>query len=278
MVGAGLSLRAICAAPGSAVQCAVAVVVVKIGGASLDTPALREQFCRDVAGCAARGEAVVVVHGGGQQISQLMAKLGVAPTFHNGQRITDQAALEVASMVLCGQIGPSLVRGIAAAGGRAVGLHGGDGGLCVGTVTTGALGLVPDELMFSTGIVEQLAASYVPVISSIAMARDGTALNVNADVFAAELAVALRAGRLLLLTDTPGVRGADGRVLASLTEREAAGHIASGVISGGMIPKVEFALAALARGVGQVDIVDGRQVGALSAALAGNRAGTTLCH
>lgn len=253
---------------------AAELVVVKIGGASLETPRLREQFCRDVAALAQGGARLVVAHGGGKQISTLLGQLGIEPVFRDGQRVTDARTLDVAAMVLCGQVGPALVRGIAVAGGRAIGLHGGDGALCRGRVTTGALGLVADELSFDVAVVRHLMPAYIPVVSSIALAADGAPLNVNADVFAAELAIALGATRLLLLTDTPGVLGDAGEVIARLDASQATALIARGVITGGMIPKVEFALAAMRRGVGHVAILDGRAPGVLAAALAGGAVGT----
>jgi acetylglutamate kinase len=210
------------------------------------------------------GLSPVVVHGGGPQIAELLNKLGIASRFVAGLRVTDDATMKVVEMVLGGQVNKELVRLIQLAGGRAVGLTGKDGGLAearrIGPVEGVDVGRVGEVARVDARLLERLCADgFIPVIAPIAADDRGETLNVNADPFAAQLAAALKAEKLVLLTDVQGVRGEDGELCSTLTAGQARALIQSRVIDGGMIPKVQFGLDALAAGVRKVHIVDGRQ-------------------
>src|SRR5262245_10706547 len=223
-------------------------VVVKVGGRAMEDPALREAFADDLILLSWVGVRVVVVHGGGAQIGQMLGRLGIQTRFAQGMRITDEATMEVVEMVLGGAINKELVRVIQRRGGRAVGLTGKDGGLATAVRVTPFegidLGLVGEVTSVDGGVIERLLGDFIPVIAPIAQTRDGETLNVNADPFAARLATALAAEKLVLLTDVPGVKAKDGSLYGSLTAPQAQALIADGTVTGGMIPKVESALAA----------------------------------
>lgn len=235
-------------------------VVVKIGGAALEDLELRRRFAEDLILLDWVGIDVVVVHGGGKQISQMLDRLGLQPTFVDGLRVTDEATLEVVAMVLRGSLNQELVRLVNHLGGCAVGMSGIDGGLARARRVGGQpdLGLVGDVTDVDRGVVDHLIGDFVPIIAPLAVGPEGEILNVNADTFAARLAVALDAEKLVLLTDVPGVKDENGELLSTLTDEVARELIAGGAISGGMIPKVDNALAALADGVRKVHIIDGR--------------------
>lgn len=233
-------------------------VVVKIGGVALDDPTLRQRFAEDLILLDWVGIHVVVVHGGGKQITALADRLGHKAAFVDGQRVTDAAQLEVVEMVLGGQLNSELVRLINHLGGAAVGLTGCDGGLAKAEVRRPELGLVGEVTAVDRTVLDRLVSDFIPVVAPLATGPDGKALNVNADVFAARLAQAIGAVKLVLLTDIAGVLDGAGALLPSLTDAEARDLIAKGVIRGGMIPKVENALAALAAGVAKIHIIDGR--------------------
>jgi acetylglutamate kinase len=235
-------------------------VVVKIGGAALEDLELRRRFAEDIVLLHWVGVDVVVVHGGGKQISRLLERLGHNPRFVQGMRVTDAATLEVVEMVLGGSLNKELVRLVDALGGRAVGLTGKDGGLVRArrARTEPDLGLVGEVESVDCGLLERLLPDFIPVVAPLALGADGATYNVNADPFAARLAAALGAEKLVLLTDVEGVKDGGGQLIDTLTASQAEGLIASGVIGGGMIPKVQYALAALADGVRKVHIIDGR--------------------
>lgn len=233
-------------------------VVVKIGGAALEDPLLRRRFAEDLILLDWVGLDLVVVHGGGKQITHMLDRVGQKATFVDGQRVTDAPTLEVVEMVLGGALNQELVRLVNHLGGAAVGLTGCDGGLARAEITRPALGLVGEVTAVDRTVIDRLLPDYIPVVAPLATGPDGNALNVNADVFAARLAQALGAEKLVLLTDIAGVLDADQRLISSLTDAEARSLIARGVIKGGMIPKVEQALAALAAGVHKIHIIDGR--------------------
>lgn len=234
-------------------------VVVKVGGASLENLDLRQRFAEDVILLSWVGIKVVVVHGGGKQISQMLDRVGLEPTFVDGLRVTDDAALEVVEMVLGGSLNQELVRTVNNLGGSAVGLTGKDGAMARARRRTDPdLGLVGHDPQLDRGVVDHLISDFIPIIAPLAVGPDGEALNVNADVFAARLAVALEAEKLMLLTDVEGVKDAGGQLITSITDSRARALIADGVIAGGMIPKVQNALDALASGVHKVHIIDGR--------------------
>ena len=238
-------------------------IVVKYGGSAMDDERARRRFCADIVLLKYVGIHPVVVHGGGPQIGQMLKRLGVESRFVGGLRVTDDATMRVVEMVLGGEVNQDLVRLIGQAGGRAVGLTGKDGGL----VTARRLGTSPGESdlgrvgeveTVDPKILEKLCADdFIPVIAPIGVDADGESLNINADPFAAKIAAAMRAEKLVLLTDVQGVKAADGTMFSSLKRSQVEALIASQVITGGMIPKVRFGLDALADGVPKVHILSG---------------------
>jgi acetylglutamate kinase len=236
-------------------------VVVKIGGAALDEAALRRRFAEDVVLLHWVGLQVIVVHGGGVQVSAMLDRLGLQASFVDGLRVTDADTLEVVEMVLGGTLNKELVRQVQQLGGRAVGLTGADGGLAAARRVTGTgrdLGLVGEVVAVDRRVIDRLLPDFIPIVAPLAVGEDGQTLNVNADPFAAALAVELGAEKLVLLTDTEGVKDASGHLITSLTAEKARRLRATGAVKGGMIPKLENALAALERGVHKVHIIDGR--------------------
>jgi acetylglutamate kinase len=239
-------------------------IVVKVGGNAMDDPAMRAKFAEDLILLRWVGLNVVVVHGGGPQIKEMLGRLGIPSRMAHGMRITDEATMEVVEMVLGGTVNKELVRLINQKGGRAVGLTGKDGGLATARkldrIGPDGLdpGLVGEVEHIDATVLERLAGDFIPVIAPIAVDETGRTLNVNADPFAARLAVALKAEKLVLLTDVQGVKDQTGALIPSLTAERAKALITAGVIGGGMIPKVEYALESLAAGVRKVHIVDGR--------------------
>ncbi len=241
--------------------------VVKYGGHAMVDSELKTSFAKDICLLRYVGIHVVVVHGGGPQINATLAKMGVGSTFVSGLRITDDATMNVVEMVLGGQINQEIVGLICQAGGRAVGLSGRDDAFIHarkmadirtkdGQVDPGRVGdiveIVPD-------VVDHLFRSgFIPVISPIGVDRDGRSLNINADTAAGKVAEALRAEKLILLTDVEAVRSGEGELIRSLTAAEAGQLIERGVIHSGMIPKVQCGLEALAGGVKKVHMLDGR--------------------
>jgi len=239
-------------------------VVVKVGGRAMDDPALRRALAEDLILLSWVGIQLVVVHGGGPQVDAMLERLGIPSRFAAGLRITDAVTMPIVEMVLSGGVGKELVRVIAEQGGKAVGLTGKDGGLATAKKLDAVgpegvdPGLVGDVVSVDATILRRLGGDFIPVIAPIAMTAEGTTLNVNADPFAARLAVALDAEKLVLLTDVPGVKGADGGLIATLDAARARALIAEGTVTGGMIPKVENALLALEAGVRKIHIIDGR--------------------
>ncbi len=235
-------------------------VVVKIGGASLEDLRLRERFAQDLILLSWVGIRVVVVHGGGKQISGMLDRVGLEPNFIDGQRVTDQAALEVVEMVLGGSLNKEIVRLIQHNGGKAIGITGKDGGMVTAVKRPGEpdLGLVGNVTSVDAAVLEHLLGEYIPVVAPLAVTSTGQTLNINADPFAAALAIALGARKFVLLSDVEGVRDATGSLITTLSSIHARELIDDGTISGGMIPKVQNALDAVDGGVGKVHIIDGR--------------------
>jgi len=232
-------------------------IVVKLGGHAMGEASLMEDFARDIALMKQCGVHPIVVHGGGPQIGAMLKRLDLGTEFIDGLRVTDAATVEVVEMVLAGKINKEIVAAINDKGGRAVGLSGKDACLIVAEKL---LRSVRDK---DTGEEKQIDlvfrdSNLVPVVAPVGMGREGETFNINGDTAAGAIAGAMQAARLLLLTDVPGVKGADGEVIEEMTEAEARGLIESGVIAGGMIPKVETALDALSQGVDGVVILDGR--------------------
>ncbi len=238
-------------------------VVVKLGGNAMIDADLEQAFALDIVLLRTVGLRPVVVHGGGPQINRMLEELSIPSNFVRGLRVTDARTMRVVEMVLAGEINGEIVSRIQLAGGAAVGISGRDGGLLrarrkppVGGEDLGQVGEVESV---DAKVIEALQdRGFIPVIAPVATGTDGESLNVNADTAAGMIAAALGAERLLLLTDVEGVLGADGTLVPTLTAAGARNLIASGVVDGGMIPKLECCLDALAGGVGKVHMIDGR--------------------
>jgi acetylglutamate kinase len=237
-----------------------AVVVVKFGGNAMGDAAAMASFAQDIVLMRQVGVNPVVVHGGGPMINEMLAKLGIKSEFVRGKRVTDQATVEVVEMILSGLVNKRIVQAINDAGGRAVGLSGKDDDLIVCEADDPELGFVGRPVEMNVQVLRDLfSAGIIPVVAPVAtgMAENET-FNVNGDTAAGAIAAALKADRLLLLTDVAGVKDASGAVVTQLSPAEVRAMIADGTISGGMIPKVETALAAVEGGVRAAVILDGR--------------------
>ncbi|MGL4312187.1 MAG: acetylglutamate kinase [Paracoccaceae bacterium] len=237
-----------------------AVVVVKFGGNAMGDEAAMAEFARDIVLMRQVGINPVVVHGGGPMINQMLDKLGIKSEFVRGKRVTDKATVEVVEMILSGLVNKRIVQAINDQGGRAVGISGKDDDLMVCVADDPELGFVGRPVEMNIEVLQDLYhAGIIPVVAPVATGtEDNETFNVNGDTAAGAIAGALKADRLLLLTDVPGVKNAGGEVMTQISPEEARQMIADGVISGGMIPKVETALAALDQGVRAVTILDGR--------------------
>lgn len=238
--------------------------VVKYGGHAMINAEARARFARDVVLMRSIGINIIVVHGGGPMIKATLARMGVESRFKDGMRVTDAATMDVVRMVLLGKVNPDVVSLINQAGGRAVGLSGADGSLLRAEVWDPELGRVGRPTRIDDGELRLLTkGGFIPVIAPVGVDADGRPLNINADLAASAIAQHVIARKFMLMTDIDGVRGADGEPIASLERSAAARLIETGVIAGGMIPKVKCALEALDAGVSKVHIVDGRQAHAL---------------
>lgn len=237
-------------------------VVIKFGGSAMTDPALAISFAADVVLLRAVGLKPVVVHGGGPQIGELLARLGKETEFRDGLRVTDAETLDVARMVLTGRVGADIVSAINAHDQVAVSLSGQDAGLIVATQRSAELGYVGDVVDVNGKILDTLLTDgFIPVISTIGADRDGQAFNINADSAAIAIAEALEAEKLIYLTDVSGVLtdvGDPTSLVSRLSVGRARMLIADGVVAGGMIPKVEACLDAVSAGVGSAHILDGR--------------------
>lgn len=244
-------------------QFAGRTVIVKYGGAAMKDSSLKDKVIRDIVFLSCVGLRPIVVHGGGPEINSWLDKLGIEPQFKNGLRVTDAATMDVVEMVLVGRVNKEIVALINQAGGLAVGLCGKDGNLIKARPEgQEGIGFVGEVNAVNTKLVESLVKSgYIPVISSVAADETGQAYNINADTVAGELAAALGAEKLILLTDTAGILTNykdPSTLIAKLDIQEARNLIASGVVSGGMIPKVSCCVRSLAQGVRATHIIDGR--------------------
>lgn len=236
-----------------------ATVVIKFGGHAMGSDAAMESFARDVVLMQQVGVNPVIVHGGGPMINEMLAKLEIKSDFVNGKRVTDAATVEVVEMVLSGRVNKRIVQALNAQGGRAVGLSGKDANLMVCEQTDPALGFVGTPVEMHTEILQTLFdADTIPVIAPLGTGRNGETYNVNGDTAAGAIAGALKADRLLLLTDVAGVKDDTGEVVTELTAAHVSKLTEAGIIAGGMIPKTETALAALKAGVRAAVILDGR--------------------
>ena len=248
------------------------IVVVKYGGHAMGEEGAAQSFARDIVLMEQTAINPVVVHGGGPQIGDMLKRLGIKSEFSAGLRITDKATIEVVEMVLAGSINKQIVGYINAAGGKAVGLCGKDGNMVQARKVTRTmadpgsniekvvdLGFVgePDKVDI-TVLTQILGRDLIPVLAPVATSADGATYNVNADTFAGAIAGALKAKRLLLLTDVPGVLDKSGQLIKELSVDDARRLIADGTISGGMIPKVETCIDAIKAGVQGVVILNGK--------------------
>ena len=239
-------------------------VVIKYGGHAMDKPDLSSAFATDLAQLSEQGMSFVVVHGGGPQISSLLKRLNIESHFVDGLRVTDAATMEAAEMVLCGQVNKAVVNEFAQQGVRAAGISGRDGGLLRATVKNPALGLVGTVEAVDPALPRCLLdAGFVPVVAPVASGPDGKALNINADTAAGALAGAIGAEYFVLISDVPGVLDGEGRLIPSLNRKEIQHLRDAGVITGGMIPKVEACLNALDAGCQRALILDGRSPSSL---------------
>ena len=249
-----------------------ATVVVKYGGHAMGDPALAADFARDIVLIKQAGVNPIVVHGGGPQIGSLLERLNIRSEFKGGLRVTDRATVEVVEMVLAGSVNKEIVTAINAQGGKAVGISGKDANLMRARRLERRwtdpdsnieeildLGFVGDPSSVDPHIIDVIIHSdLIPVVAPIGVGPDGETLNINADTFAAALASAMKAKRLLLLTDVEGVLDKEGNLIKSLTTAEAEALIEDGTISGGMIPKIESCMDVIAEGVEGVVIINGR--------------------
>ncbi len=243
-------------------------IVIKYGGNAMTDPALQESFARDVVLLKLVGMNPVVVHGGGPQINEMLKRVGKQGKFVQGMRVTDEETMDVVEMVL-GKINKDIVNLINRYGGKAVGLTGQDSAF----IRAEKMMIASDEVageMLDIGLVGEIAkidpaiitfldsGDFIPVIAPIGVSPDGETLNINADVVSGKLAEVLRAEKLVLLTNTPGVLDKQGNLLTGLTPRQIDALVADGTLSGGMLPKIASALDAARGGVRAVHIIDGR--------------------
>ncbi len=268
------------------------IVVVKYGGHAMGEEHMARSFARDIVLMEQTAINPVVVHGGGPQIGDMLKRLGIKSEFAAGLRITDAATIEIVEMVLAGSINKQLVGYINAAGGKAVGLCGKDGGMVLArkvsrtVVDPGShiervvdLGFVGEPETVDTTVLQQiLGRELIPVLAPVATSKAGGTYNVNADTFAGAIAGALKAKRLLLLTDVPGVLDENKQLIKTLSVNDARRLIADGTISGGMIPKVETCIYALEQGVEGVVILDGKVEHAVLLELLTDHGAGTLVH
>ena len=268
------------------------IVVVKYGGHAMGDEATARSFARDIVLMEQTAINPVVVHGGGPQIGEMLKRLGIESQFAAGLRITDEKTIEIVEMVLAGSINKGLVGFINEAGGKAVGLTGKDGNMVKAKKVTRTV-IDPDsniEKIVDLGFVGEpdqvdlfvlnaiLGKEMIPVLAPVATSAEGGTFNVNADTFAGAIAGALKAKRLLLLTDVPGVLDKSKNLITELSVADARRLIADGTISGGMIPKVETCIYALDQGVEGVVIMDGKVPHAVLLELLTDGGAGTLMH
>jgi acetylglutamate kinase len=246
--------------------------VIKYGGHAMENEELKQSFAQDIVLLKYVGINPVVVHGGGPQIDTVLEKMGITSRYVRGMRVTDQATLDIVEMVLVGKVNKEIVNLINRHGGLAVGLSGKDGGLILArkmnvTVSSpnGAppeiidIGMVGEIIGINPLVIESLDQNkFIPVIAPVGVGQEGETYNINADLVAGEVAEALHAEKLIMMTDVEGVKDKRGTLLSTLKENQARKMIQDGVVGSGMIPKVECCVNALKGGVGKTHIVDGR--------------------
>lgn len=264
-------------------------IVIKYGGHAMGEEESARMFARDIVLLEQTAINPVVVHGGGPQIAAMLNRLGIKSIFSGGLRVTDAATIEIVEMVLSGSINKQIVSHINQAGGKAVGLSGKDGNMVTARKVTHAnpapaadlvdLGFVGEPEKINTAVLDQLLGrELIPVLAPIASGPNGETFNVNADTFAGYIAGALKAKRLLLLTDVPGVLDKSKKLIPDLSVNDIRKLIADGTISGGMIPKVETCITALDQGVEGVVILDGKVPHAVLLELFTDHGAGTLIH
>ena len=248
-------------------------VVVKYGGHAMVDEQLKTDFARDITLLKFIGLNPVVVHGGGPQINKVLDQMGIRPQFVRGMRLTDGPTMDVVEMVLGGKVNKGIVAQINREGGRAVGLSGKDGGLIeakkMRIVHKGDdnsppeiidPGMVGEVTQINPAIIHTLSEKgFIPIIAPVGVGREGETYNINADLVASHIATALSAGRLMLLTDVDGVLDAEGTLVSSIDAATIGDMINDGRITGGMIPKIEYALRAIKSGVEKVPIINGKR-------------------
>ncbi len=241
-------------------------MVIKYGGHAMVDDALQKSFARDMVLLKLTGMNPVIVHGGGPQINDLLKQIGKKSEFVDGMRVTDQETMDVVEMVLVGKINNNIVNNINFMGGKAVGLSGKDGRLITAEkmyhVTAAGekvdIGLVGSVRAINPAVLETLDRDrFIPVIAPVGVDEEGATYNINADLAAGKIAEALNAEKLILLTDVEGVL-LEGKLASTLKTKQVASHIEKGTITGGMIPKVNCCIEAVAGGVGKAHIIDGR--------------------
>ncbi len=230
-------------------------VVIKLGGSAFSG---RDTTLQDVVSLRALGVRPVLVHGGGSDISSLLKRLGIEAQFVGGLRVTDEATIDAVVMVLAGKVNKELVAALNRLGAPAMGMSGIDGCLLRARIKDPQLGLVGAVEEVNLGLLEAVcAAGYVPVIAPLAYGEDGELLNINGDTAAGEIAAALGAAKMVFLTDVDGIHDQEGKTISSLSQAQAQQLISDGIVSGGMIPKVQACLTAL-KGAAQAHIVNGK--------------------
>ena len=238
------------------------IVVIKYGGNAMINEQLKQQVMEDIALLWLIGVKVVLVHGGGPEISDTMKRLGKESVFVNGLRVTDKETVDIVQMVLAGKVNKSLVNLLQTKGGNAVGLSGIDGGIIQAEMKNEVLGYVGEITKIRTrAITDLLEKNYIPVISTVAGDRQGNVYNIHGDTAAAHIAGALHAERLIMMTDIAGIlenKDDPSTLIPNITVEDAKKLYESGIISGGMIPKVDCCIEAINHGVNNVVIMDGR--------------------
>lgn len=256
------------------------VIVIKYGGSAMNNDILKDQFLEDIVALVQAGIHPVIVHGGGPQIEKVLQNFLIESKFIDGLRVTDKETLEVAQMVLCGNINKDLTGRICQKRGipGALGLSGLDCKLILATIKEPQLGLVGEPIHINSDLLNKLIGlEYIPIIAPIATNIDGSgSLNVNADTAAGAIAEALQADKFLLLTDVAGVLDKSKNLIDQISIDKYQTLKGDGTISGGMIPKLETAISAVEAGVSTVHIIDGRELHSVLKALSGEKFGTTI--
>jgi acetylglutamate kinase len=255
------------------------IIVIKIGGSTFGSG---DTTIEDIVALQKKGQSIVVIHGGGNTVTDWLKKINIKTNFVRGERVTDQPSLEVVTAVLSGLVNKELVAAINLKGGKAVGISGADGLLIESKIKDKEMGFVGAVQKVNPGVLEALlSAGFVPVVSPVSLlsvaraAADPMLINVNGDPIAGEIAVALKAEKLIYLTDVDGIKDKSGQTIRNITKAEAEGMVYSGVISGGMIPKINACLRALTTGA-VPRIVNGKNPHALLEEITKSSGGTTI--